>query len=202
MGWIEQLYHDTKQKWEETGKSKSGYAIFYSPVKENVKIALIGYNPGGDERSFDPDNIKVPTQHEYTYEKYRLAEKVRKIFSSAGLNIIDTVKFNLIFFRSRKVNELTDKELIQFSEDKVIHILDQLKPQYIITEGFSTFERILTLKRGRTNGFEKDGKDQRLLLIGETEDNIKVLGMRHPSGARLSNEALEAMGVYLKKHLN
>lgn len=60
MEWVEQLYQETKQKWEAAGKPKAGYALFYSPVRENVKMALIGYNPGGDEHSFNAEAVKPP----------------------------------------------------------------------------------------------------------------------------------------------
>lgn len=197
MQWVDNLYSDVKQEWEKTGKDKNGFAIFYSPVNENAKIAIVGYNPGGGSDSFEIENIKEPKEHEYLIADYPMARKMKKIFEEAGLSLNDTNKFNLIFFRSRTVAALTNQELMNFSEQKVIQILNQLNPKLIITEGFVTFERLLQLKNGKKI-YEETYGDKRILLIGEIEGNVTVLGLRHPTGARLSNEVLVKLGEKIK----
>lgn len=197
MEWVENLYAETKEKWEKTGKDERGFAIFYSPLKKDAKIAIIGYNPGGGSESFAIEDVRMPSEHEYHTAKYPLAKKVCKIFSEAGLDIRETVKFNLIFFRSKKANEMNNRELIHFSEQKVMQILNQLRPKLIITEGFATFERLLQLKNGKKI-YEEDLKGKCILLVGELESHTTILGMKHPTGARLSNEILSELGKKIK----
>ena len=80
MDWVKQLYDETKKSWKENEEdAKGGFAIFYSPVKINPTIALIGYNPGGDEKDFNEQNISIPLQHEYFTENYKIAEQIKKI---------------------------------------------------------------------------------------------------------------------------
>lgn len=200
MEWVGNLYAETKNAWEKSGKNERGFAIFYSPVKEDAKIAIIGYNPGGGSESFDIKNAKEPEEHEYLSADYPMAKKMKKIFAEAGLDLNDTIKFNLIFFRSRTAIEFNNKELIHFSEQRVLKILNQLKPKLIITEGFATFERLIQLKRGITEGqIEYNGKA--LMLKGSMERSVRLLGLRHPTGkfVHLSDDELIEAGKIIKK---
>lgn len=205
MHWADALYEETKQKWKAAGSPQSKYAIFYSPVIENAKIALIGYNPGGDGASIAVDDIKVPEAHEYITKDYRIATNVRRIFKAADLALADTVKFNLIFFRTKAAKDLRNikkyKELIQFSEQKVLEILTRIHPAIIITEGFATFDRLLRLKGGTQTEIVRYN-DRAILLVGKTADNIKMFGMLHPTGAfGISNNLLNETGRQLKQRI-
>lgn len=199
--WVESLYVETHQKWEQANSNESGYAIFYSPVKQDAKIALIGYNPGGIETP-DMTDIKVPKQHEYVERKYKLAQKVYKIFESADLikELENSVKFNLIFFRSRKAIDFNNDELINFSEQKVLEILQKINPKIIITEGFKTFDRLLRLY----NGKELDAvyhNNRKIMKVSKINSQT-ILGMVHPSGARgISDAILQTLGKEIKKHV-
>lgn len=200
--WVESLYAETHQKWKEGNSNESGYAIFYSPVRQNVKIALIGYNPGGVETP-DMSNIKVPKQHEYVERKYKLAQRVYKIFESADLieELENSVKFNLLFFRSPKENDIKDNNLINFSEQKVLEILQKINPKIIVTEGFKTFNRLLSLY----NGKELDAvyhNNRKIMKVGKVNSQT-ILGMIHPSGARgISDSILEKLGEQIKKYVS
>lgn len=151
-GWINQLYEDTERLWEKY-KDPNGYAIFYSPVFVNPKIMIIGYNPGGDERSFLANNhCAPPDKHEYLKKEYPLAKRMDKIFQYAGLTneLGRTVKLNLNFFRSKKAADMADKhELRDFSEQHVLKIIERLDPGMIITEGLATFDRLMILCSGQ-----------------------------------------------------
>ena len=74
MNWIEKIYKETDQRWKDAGSDPKGYAIFYSPVLQNARIVIIGYNPGGGREDFTKEN--VPEIHEYTHEKYPMAQKI------------------------------------------------------------------------------------------------------------------------------
>ncbi len=200
MNWIQNLYEETKQKWMEFGKNPSGYAIFYTPVNEKPTIALIGYNPGGDSSSFDENSISVPLQHEYFLEDYKLAKNVKKIFAAAdSMQILEaSVKFNLIFFRSKKAEDFNNSELIQYCKDKVVEILFQIKPKLIITEGFKTYAELSKLV-GIQNEKIVRYHDKAIMIIGRTENGTLTAGMIHPSGARgVSDAMLCRIGEELK----
>ena len=203
MEWVDHLYKETLNKWKEAGSKESGFAIFYSPVRENAKIAIIGYNPGGLETP-DMENIKVPAQHEYVHEKYRLAEKVHKIFKSADLlnELENSVKFNLIFFRSQKAHEITNQDLINYSEQKVLETLERINPKIIIAEGFITYNRLIQLKIASET--ERVTFNNRTIVkVAKTPANSFILGIIHPSGARgISDAILEKMGEIVKNYLD
>jgi len=200
MEWITSLYTDTEKIWEQNGKNPNGFAIFYSPVIMNPTVALIGYNPGGDEELFDENNIGVPQQNEYLTANYPLATKVRKIFEAGGLMwaLTDSVKFNLIFFRSKHEKDFNNKTMEEFCEQKVFDILKQLNPKYIITEGFKTYERLKKLLNANEERIVREG-EKAILCIAKTKDNIPLLGIIHPSGAHgISDEILSHIGREFK----
>lgn len=200
MEWVTNLYTETKELWKQKGKDPKGFAIFYSPVILNPTVAIIGFNPGGDENSFSEKNITVPIQNEYLTAEYPMAKKVRKIFEAGDIMwaLEDSVKFNLIFFRSKNEKDINDKKIIQFCEQKVLEILKEIKPKYIITEGFKTYERLKKLLRA--NGERTISEDRKAILcISKTKENVPLLGMIHPTGAHgISDEILGHIGMELK----
>jgi len=158
---------------------------------------IIGYNPGGDERSFLADNhSKPPDEHEYLKKEYRLAKQMDRIFQYAGLanELGRTVKFNLNFFRSKKAADIAgEQELRDFSEQQVLRIIERLRPGMIITEGLKTFDRLMILCSGQIAKTVKI--DERTIVRLGTIDKIQAVGLLHPSGARgISNAILEKMG--------
>ena len=155
---------------------------------------------GGDENSFNEEIISIPKEHEYFTENYKLARNVKFIFEEANLTSIlkDRVKFNLLFFRSKTAKDIQDKNLIQFSEEKVLEILNELKPKYIVTEGFDTFEKLKELVNGTEEELIKTD-NRAILVVGIAGDGTPLIEMIHPSGARgISNSILKAMGDNLK----
>ncbi len=211
MEWVTKLCNETKQVWEQNGKyPKGGYAIFYSLPKINPTIALIGYNPGGNEEDFDEQNCTTPpTENEYLNPntKYPMAEKVRKIFDAGDLKwaLEDCVKFNLYFFRTKEAKDFNNKEMKEFCERKVEEILDEIKPKYIITEGFITYERLKELLNAKEERMIKEDINNRnIIKIGKTNKNISLIGMTHPSRTRRKgigsiNRMLTNIGLELKQ---
>jgi hypothetical protein len=203
--WIDNLYYETKKEWSEHGCGSSGYAIFYSPVVLKCAIMIIGYNPGGGSESFNEKEIKAPTEHDYIKGDYKLAQKMRTVFEELKPEypLEDTVKLNMIFFRSKKASDLENKNLIEYCERKVKEIIDTLEPKTIITEGFKTFDNLLKIMNGeelQDNYEENRGK--RIVRLGKIKNEVNVVGLIHPSGARgVSNERLKMMGKFIKKYL-
>lgn len=209
--WVTKLCNETKQVWEQNGRyPKGGYAIFYSLPKINPTIALIGYNPGGNEEDFDEQNCTTPpTENEYLNPntKYPMAEKVRKIFDAGDLKwaLEDCVKFNLYFFRSKKASDINNKEMKEFCEEKVSKILDKIKPKYIIGEGFVTYVRLKKLLDGKEDEVIKEDKTNRnIIKMCKTDNNIPLMGITHPSSTRRKgigsiNRMLTNIGLELKQ---
>ena len=200
MSWITDLYKETNEMRRQNGKDPKGYAIFYSPVVINPKIVLIGYNPGGDESSFDEKNINIPAEHEYISSDYKMARNVKKIFEAADLKdeLSKSVKFNLIFFRTKLAKDINNKMLIRFSEQKALDVLERLQPENIIAEGFKTYERLKKLLPADNEEIIRY-KERAILIRSMTSNRRNLVGMKHPSGARgVSNAVLEEIGKNLK----
>ncbi len=215
MEWVEKLYQETRKHWEENGSDKNGFSIFYSPVIMNPNIMIIGYNPGGDEKSFDESKIGIiPKEHEYFSPdgNYPMAKKMRKIFEDKEMTtkLESSVKFNFIFFRSKDTKKLKiDASLMKFCKDTTQEIIETLKPKFILTEGFKTYDEIINLTKG-ANEIEldkyyqtKSSKNRRIIRIGKTGNGIKIIGIIHPTGAHgISDEILIEIGNNLKTELN
>jgi hypothetical protein len=200
MSWIKSLYKETHEMWEQNGKDPKGYAIFYSPVAIKPKIVLIGYNPGGDESSFNEKKINVPAKHEYITGEYKMARNVKKIFEAADLKneLKNSVKFNLIFFRTKLAKDINNKMLIKFSEEKTFDVLERLQPENIIAEGFKTYERLKKLLFANNEKIIRY-KERAILIRSMTSNYKNLIGILHPSGARgVSDLILEEIGKNLK----
>jgi hypothetical protein len=202
--WLRETYNETRKMWESHGKDENGYAIFYSPAFENPEIMIIGYNPGGDKTSVNRDVMaEPPLTNEYINANYKLAKNIRKVFEYADLKneLKNTVKLNLIFFRSKKASGIKDPEIINFCYDKVKFILEKLNPKILLIEGLGTYKIILNLL-----GIKQSTKTDIILkgVIKFTNANdLKVIGLKHPSGSwGLTEEMLKQMGIFIGKQYN
>ena len=85
-----------------------------------------------------------------------------------------------------------------------LHILNEIKPKFIIAEGFKTFERLKKLLKGTEQQVINFNNNKKaILVIGKTHDSIPLIGMIHPSGARgISDLMLIEIGYNLKKIIN
>jgi len=214
MEWIDMLYAETNELWKENGSDKKGYSIFYSPPVFNPDIMIVGYNPGGGENSFDESNASiVPKEHDYfpPNGNYPLARNMRKIFEFAGMTekLRGSVKFNLIFFRSRNKKEITkNKNLIDFCKNETNKIIINLKPKLILAEGIDTYKELLGITKGYNEKdqvfTDKNDKTIHISSTGKTEGGaIKIIGIIHPSGGYgISDDMLTEIGKNIKAELN
>jgi hypothetical protein len=197
MEWITSLYKNTREVWENNGKNSSGYAIFYSPVVNNPNLLIVGYNPGGDERSFKDLPEHPPAEHDYIQGNYRMANRMRYIFQSAEiLPVLEkSVKTNLFFFRSKDMSGIKglEAETKSFCLSQTKQVIDKLKPANILIEGFKTFRELLNLlqlKQTREVSF----KDRRVMLTSDY-NGTKLIAIPHPTGARgLTNDHWKEVG--------
>lgn len=206
--WIADIYRSTRSLWEEIGKPKRGYVIFFSPVRQSPKLMIIGENPAGYE-GFMGDKVSVPPKHEYEHENYPMANRMRSLFSRDKMKevLFESVKLNLNFFASKNVSSLENKEYHsqteKFSHKYTIEIIQQLQPKIILTEGLRAF---YILKDDLGNGSPIVSTishgSRRLLCKGEAFDGINILGIPHPGSRGVTAEMREAIGQLLKIELS
>jgi hypothetical protein len=198
--WGSNFIREVHLKWESFKGTNplfdSGFSVFYSPLKISPKIMLIGFNPGGGPESFDLKNaLTIPTKHDYFAEDYPLAKKMRAIFKNMNQEelLADSVKLNLIFFRTTDMEQwnqlepLVRKDIEAFCIQKGKEAILHLKPKVILAEGIQTYlqlKRALDVKAD-DRIFESKGRS---LFIENKFNETKLLGIIHPSGARVSNE--------------
>lgn len=207
--WAENLVREVEQVWRQHPFLTAGYSVFYSPVQMNPKLMVIGFNPGGGTDSFDPKQaLKIPEKHEYFSEDYPLARRMRSTFESIEkLDLLEnSVKTNLIFFRTRNVEEwetvepVIRKQLERFSMGKVVEIISTLKPKTLIAEGIETYtylKRLLSLG-DKEESMQSQGRS---LFIANDNMSPRLLGIIHPTGARVNNSEWDKIRDALKTHL-
>lgn len=194
--WAEQLMAEVHQLWESLkDQLPKGYAVFYSPVRKNPGLMIIGFNPGGAKHDFCPvRDSKIPLEHEYVTEKYPMADRMWRLFDRIRSSQIleNSVKLNLVFFRSRNTTEWNNidktlrKQLEDFSFNKVRDIINTLQPKLILAEGLVTYRYLKDLMFIGRNDEEENivhnGPKTLMLSIGSGP--IRLVGIRHPTGSR------------------
>ena len=211
--WGLKLFKDVHDKWLSVEASspffESGYRVFYSPIRMNPKLMVIGYNPGGGAESFDPDDARnIPSEHDYYRDDYTLARKMRSIFQRMELESLlkESVKLNLMFFRSNNMSQwnqlspLVRKDIEKFCTNKTVEIIKILQPKTILAEGIETY---LQLKRALgLNSEDKSIESKgRSLFIENENSTLRLLGIIHPSGARVSTNEWQLITENLSRKL-
>jgi hypothetical protein len=207
--WMQDLYFNTKKKWQAEGGNEMGFAIFYSPIKVNPKIMIIGLNPGGGVESVD-EPMKGPlSKHDYFVQNYPIARNMKRIFTHSELKskLKNSVKLNLYFFRSRDWKSLQiPSHLKIYCEERVKEIVSRLQPKVIVAEGFQTYKALKTFSAlnipDKEVFYPGTQRGRRIILIGQTL-NIPLIGITHPSASRgISNDMLDKIGNHLKTILD
>lgn len=178
--------------------------MFYSPVRPNPDVMIIGFNPGGSTENFRCSEKCEPLkEHGYiTYgrqepckDSYPIATKMYELFCKMGYEttLQNSVKFNLIFFRSQDITEWNRidkrirKDLESFCQQKVKNIITTLQPKVILAEGLLTYRRLKDLLYIVQNGEKEDvvpTNGPRALVKSIDAEHIRLIGMRHPTGGR------------------
>lgn len=217
--WSENFTEEVYREWKENySEVETGIKTFYTPVTENPPLMIIGYNPGGDKASFQKDKQRFengdfsnPEKSELLTKEYPLARKFRnKIFQDHTNILEEAVKFDLIFFRSKKASYLKDQlgedyqEVLDYCYDRSEEVIEKLQPETILLYGISTYDKF-------QENFQEDFKqletvksssnNRRIFCKGEWRD-IKIFGIIHPSGAYPSNEELGTVQEFLFSKLS
>lgn len=206
--WAEELtrkvYYEWKSKYNDLG---SGFKLFYTPVRQNPKIVIVSYNPGGDEEDFIKENRMEFDKGNFSLEKdnfyqrtpeHHFSEKVIQFFQGNETLLKNSVAFPLIFFRSKKANKIGSqytlnkrKEMKKFCYDKVSEILQIIRPQILLIYGLHTYDTLK--KNGIINVKEieiKRSGRRRIACVADW-NGVLVFSMLHPTGARISNKEFD-----------
>lgn len=205
--WAQEITIEVDKMWKDHSFLKDGYAVFYSPVIANPRLLIVGFNPGGDHSSFDRRKAsEVPEHHEYLTQNYAIAKKMRNLFQTIGkFSILEqSVKTNLLFFRSRsisqwhEINPQVRNKLEQFCASKLREIIDVLRPQFILAEGIKTYTHLRALLSFEDEETVIKSKNRTLFAAIQNQETT-LIGIIHPTGARVSRIEWELIQVELDK---
>ena len=218
--WSNGLYeelHTNWQKWSEQCEliKEKGYALFYSEVKINPDLMIIGYNPGWN-KDLKIENLarKTPEAKYHDYypikdeNDYAMAKKMRSLFTDK-LDIVlrNSVKFNQLFFNSqnvgewhRNVDENLRLDIEKYCLDTTFMIIQKLQPKLILTEGFTTFYRLMFHHNQKHITISDHYLHHKRILLEGILKNTPIIGLPHPTGARgISNEVWDEIRKKLRK---
>ncbi len=160
-----------------------GIQILFTPLIQNPKFMFIGINPGAgyfNNEGKKINNVKrfSPMQNsEYVGQEYRLAKETRKLFELARISKMElknSVKSNYYFLATKNTNdllklikELEKHEIEKLSEKWIYKLVEIVKPEYIICEGKTVFEK-----------FTKSNVSQDEEVYFKEFRNLKVIGYK------------------------
>lgn len=169
------------------------FKVFYSDIRPSP-VAVIGLNPGGDPE--EPHTLQSASlfyeasEHDYVDCNYVLAKRMRRFLAQSGLapsveGVRSIPKTNVVFHRSRKADEIGDwNPLLAASKPHVRAILEHVKPETLVVEGFGTVTRLASQQRWRAAPVAEP-VEKRLRLFAlqgvSWRDSVQVLALAHPS---------------------
>ncbi len=205
--WAEQVTRDVYEFWKTKFPDwKAGIKTWYSPVRMNPELTIVGLNPGGgelhfkregDKDRFERGDFSTPKVNQYlrppdSHNPYPMTTKMQKFFEGREPILRDSVAFQMVFFRSSKYAELRQelgtesaKEIEIFCLRKVKEILDVLKPKTLLILGFRTFYTMQKHFGDFTDERDVAGKKRRIATECEWK-GVPVFVLKHPTGARIS----------------
>ncbi|MBZ9631262.1 hypothetical protein LB465_10775 [Salegentibacter sp. LM13S] len=138
-----------------------GCQLLFSPLLQRPKILLIGFNPGGGYYNWHGkivEEFEPMEALEYYLNNHPLAEQTKSLFRQAGREEDlqhYTVKTNFYYWATDNVADFN--RLLKLLPDelskKIFHIarvwtkqlIDTLRPELVISEGFMAFDEIEVL---------------------------------------------------------
>ena len=205
--WAENLVEDVFKKYQEKYSFwKYGFKIFYSPVFTNPTVAIIGFQPGGNESNyiseskskFESDDFSLPERNEFFETEYKFSKRIRDLFNfNGGFALLEkSLVVPLVFFRAPSAliwNKDIDKNIRLEMEYlcilKMKEILEKTKPRKILILGLDTYSRFQK-QFGFPNNEEiicERGINGSRMVIRSIISNYSVLAIIHPTGSRISN---------------
>lgn len=200
--WAENLQKEVYETWKTKYSFwEFGFKVFYGPIKINPTVMIITHNPGEgvarflgeDKWRFDEGDFSLPKVNAYIENDNKMAKRMKDFFKDDLKLLEKGVTFPLIFFRSRNIDEwkaiddIIRTEMEEFCFSKVKQIVQLLKPKMILVHGMETYSRLKDI----LGNFHEE-----IRFISNIGDiirkakwgRIRMFGMIHPTGSRISNE--------------
>ena len=178
-----------------------GCQLLFSPLIEQPKILLIGFNPGGGyfkHHGFIAENFKPMQALEYYLNKHSLGEQTKDLFRMAGRESDlrdNTVKTNFYFWATDNVADFNKllKLLPADLSRRIFHqarawtkqLIDGMQPEMIIAEGFKAYEEIAVLFPHKLQ--EENLESVRSFM---TQEGLLVLGYKRNKGSIVGKEGI------------
>lgn len=217
--YCESVYLRTQEFWNrlrgELPTWGCRFSILYGPPVPNPDLMIIGANPGFNPEDLYDDEIRTwPTANEYWMQQWPLAVQLRKMFAAAGAEsqLQNAVGTNLLFFKSRSLGKHESglgwednpgpvrRQVEDFCREEVLGLMDALQPKAILALGLSTFDRIVDSTEHVLYSMSDRQSRRRVFAVG-TGFGRRVIGLIHPTGARISHADFEAITRGLEAEL-
>jgi hypothetical protein len=206
------IYNKIQNDWPEW---KTGFKLYYSPVKENPDLMILSFQPGGgeesykaeDKKNFDSGDFSLLKENIYTQNNFRFSKKIRELFSRYHENLNTVPALTLIPFRAKSIDEWNKNKYKQEMEEYTMReifpkLIRIIKPKNILIVGFATLDKIkrnynieneeVMLKREK--GSAKLVANSVLKFEGA---DIRLITTIHLTGARPTKNEMENMSNYL-----
>lgn len=178
-----------------------GCQILFSPLIHKPEFFLIGFNPGGGYYKWHGQIVEEfqPMQAlEYYLNEHSLGEQTKSLFAMAGKEDKlqnSSVKINFYPWATNNVadfNELMQllpkplsADLFQYSRVWTKRIIEILKPETIVCEGFKAFDEVQVLFPDTTKiSHEENFKSF------QTLNGLRIFGYKRNQGSILNKGAI------------
>ncbi len=213
------MYRRTRAFWDaRKGKYptwKCRFSILYGPPKVGTDIMIVGSNPGFDPNDLYDEEIQSwPSKNEYWTRNWPLAVKLRQIFSATDDRdrLRDSVGTNLLFFKSRSLGSHKSglgwannprhirAEMERFCRREVWNLVRAVRPKLILVLGLAAFDKIVETPEKVILSRSDEGAQRRIFAAGAGFGR-RVIGMIHPTGARVSSADWDIVTFALRGEL-
>ncbi|MBN1636248.1 MAG: hypothetical protein JW920_07025 [Deltaproteobacteria bacterium] len=233
--WVADFNKDVYEMWLSLKGDYAfwdkGFDVFFSPVKRKPRFMFVGFNPRGEAEAFhsmtqhyQSGNFTTHMVHEY---EYNFAMHCKKFNSISGWKaylgednfwavIQDSIKANLVFFRSSNNKEWRDPEKMNRKVRKVLRtycyakdrqMIDRIQPEVILVEGLLPYD---ILKKHVCRDFkqqevfygknQKNNKSRRIYARG-SNGNTTIIAVPHPGSYTYYKSYIPVIKEFLVRDL-
>ncbi|MEO1034997.1 MAG: hypothetical protein AAFX44_05485 [Pseudomonadota bacterium] len=188
------------------------FGILYGPPSFRPDLLIVGRNPGfNPDDLFDEEVVTWPSENEYIRKHWPLAKKLRMVFDDAGKGslLANSLGTNKLFFKSKSIareksglgwqdNPLAIRQRLEgFCSKELTNLIDFLEPKTVLALGLSVFDEMADSTDRDLLSF----KNRRLARFGSSNGR-PMIGVIHPTGARVSNEDWSIVASELSRELS
>ncbi|NHA14602.1 hypothetical protein [Thioalkalivibrio sp. XN279] len=183
------------------------YSILYGPPVANPELMIIGSNPGFNTSDlYDAEVLTWPRKNEYLAKHWPLAVRLRSLFESAGAPgaLAQSVGTNRLFFKSKSLGRHPTglgwqdnpasirRDLEAYCSAECEKLMAVLQPRRVLALGLGVFDQVVGVSESQITG-----TGGRRIAASGFACGIPVLGIIHPTGARVSNVEWQRVAEWL-----